>query len=993
MPPEDSKQSLTEREIELIRRWISQGAQWTDHWSFEPLSPVDVPEFDAGLRNAPIRDQSNQWARNEIDRFVAKKMRQHDLHPGEHADRQALIRRLYFDLTGLPPTLEEVDAFVSAKDEASAYEQCVDRLLQSPHYGERMASEWLDVARYSDTYGYQVDRDRFVWPWRDWVINAFNRNLAYDQFITQQLAGDLLSDSTPDKILATTFNRLHPQKVEGGSTPEEFRIEYVADRTQTFATAFLGLTLECARCHDHKYDPLAQREYYQLSAFFDQIDEAGLYSYFTESIPTPTMLLHNEQSKDDLEAAEQRIAEAEQALADRHEQPNEAFDQWLRGDRTLHSPSLHQSSGRQSVERPSVALGENTAKSESNDESTSDDAVPEPAVEPHPLIPGRVWISEFESEPKGENKLVSGVIGKAIKLTGDDRFKTGVGNFTRNQPFSVSLWMQTPDVKKRSVVFHRTRAWTDAASRGYELLLEDGRLSFALVHFWPGNAIRAKALDPIETGRWNHVAITYDGSSRADGITIYVDGRKIAVELVRDKLTKKITGGGFDEIMIGERFRDRGFTNGLVDEFQVFARQLTPIEVAQLHDDKSFIELQRKPSEQLTPQERTKLKEAYLACVDTDYTAQLSQLQDLRMQRSEIVESLKEIMVMDERDGQRQTFVLNRGAYDQRRELVEPATPAAFNEFPSDRPRNRLGLARWLTDASNPLTARVAVNRYWQMVFGEGLVRTPEDFGSQGRPPTHPELLDWLANDFVSNGWDVKRLMKQLVMSATYQQSTQVSDEVRRLDPENLWLTHAQSFRLPAEMLRDNALFVGGLLLDKIGGAPAKPYDLEVSFKPSTPDPGSGVYRRSVYTYWKRTGPAPAMMTLDAAKRDVCRVKRERTSSPLQALVLLNGPQFVEAARGLAQELIARHDSATDTILNDTFRTLTGRRPNATQMAVIRDLYDRQLSYFANNKAERDHYLSVGRLARRASIDATRLAATAAVANSLMNYDGSLTKP
>ncbi len=550
-------------------------------------------------------------------------------------------------MTGLPPTLAEIDAFL-ADPSPEGYERLVDRLLESERYGERMATDWLDTARYSDTYGYQVDRDRYVWPWRDWVIRAFNANMPYDRFITEQLAGDLLPEATDDQILATTFNRLHPQKVEGGSTPEEFRIEYVADRTQTFATAFLGLTLECARCHDHKFDPITQKEYYQISAFFDQIDEAGLYSFFTPSVPTPTLLLIDDGAKARLRAQEQTIADEEAKLAALGAQRNEAFSTWL-------------------SDRPAAP---------------SDDSRAEPQGA---IIPGRIANLDFEKTGVGGNKLVAGRFGKAVKLTGDDGVGLKVGNFRRFEPFSVSLWLNTPDEKERAVVFHRSRAWTDAGSRGYQLLIEDGRLSASLIHFWPGNAIRVRTREKIPTGQWLHVAVTYDGSSRAAGLRIFVDGESAACQTVRDHLYKNITGGGGDNITIGERFRDRGFTDGLVDEFQVFKRQLTPLEVAQLHDQTSLAEALRTPADKLSDSQRQQLCAYYLATADAAYQAQLGQLQKAREQRSRLADGLQEIMVMRETPQPRPTYLLKRGAYDAHGPRVFPETPAALPPMPKMR--------------------------------------------------------------------------------------------------------------------------------------------------------------------------------------------------------------------------------------------------------------------------------------------------------------------
>lgn len=925
MPPADSKLSLTRQQIELIRQWIEQGAEYEGHWAFLPPRKSSLPVTANGA-----------WCNNEIDAFVLAEMQAHQLAPNPPAAAERLIRRLTFDLTGLPPSLEEIDTFL-ADTSPDAYERVVDRLLASERFGERMAADWLDVARYSDTYGFQVDRDRFVWPWRDWVIRAFNRDLPYDQFITQQLAGDLLPGATPDQILATTFCRLHPQEAEGGSIPEEYRVSYVADRVQTFATAFLGLTLECARCHDHKFDPVTQTEFYQLFAFFDDIDEAGLYSYFTPSIPTPTLLLADDAAQQKLTSQQDRIERLEHDLAACGRSRQNEFQAWLET-------------------RPSL-----------------------PAT-----LPGQVLHLDFE-EVKAPNQKVPGQVGSAAQLTGDDGIPTEVGNFHRYEPFSVSLWINTPDRKKRSVVFHRSRAWTDAGSRGYELLIDEGKLCAALVHFDPGNSLRVRTVQEIPLQSWLHVAMTYDGSSRAAGLKLYVNGQRVELDVVRDKLTKEITGGGGDTITIGERFRDQGFTRGKVDEFRVFSRELTPVEISHLYDGRALAEALAAPGD--GGHSGHPLWSYYLQTVDGPYQARLKDLQAARQEQAEFVETIPEIMVMQDLPEPKHAYRLERGEYANRAEEVFPGTPAAFLPFPPQAPKNRLGLARWLTDPQHPLTARVVVNRYWQMFFGAGLVRTTEDLGNQGELPSHPQLLDWLARDFIDNGWNLKRLVKQMVMSATYQQSAIVSEEKAARDPANRWLSRAASYRLTAEMLRDNALAVSGLLVDRTGGPPARPYEVEAAFKPVERDKGEGLYRRSLYTYWSRTGPAPVMMALDAAKRDVCQVRRERTLSPLQPLVLLNGPQFVEAARILAQRILQQHPHETDACLVDLFRWTTSARPSDRELSILRRLYEQHHADFTAHPEQATAFLSVGDQPRDEHLDQAQLAALAGVANMLLNYD------
>ncbi|MHC2066301.1 DUF1553 domain-containing protein [Bremerella sp. T1] len=913
MPPPDSNRTLSEDEIELLRQWIKQGAEYDKHWSFKRIEKPPVPQL-----------KEDEWSRNEIDKFVLSSLRDKGLTPNPEAQPWRLLRRVSFDLNGLPPSIDQLDSFEADPSDRNYADQ-VYALLNSHHYGERLAAEWLDAARYSDTYGYQVDRDRFVWPWRDWVIRSLNNNMPYDEFITQQIAGDLLPEADQDTILATTFCRLHPQKVEGGSIPEEFRVEYVADRSQTVATAFLGLTMECSRCHDHKYDPLSQQEYYQMFAFFNSIDEAGLYSFFTPSVPTPTLMLADDRRAQELAKLDKTVAELEQQI---RELP-------------------HDESGK------------------------SHDALTLPAPIEH---------LNFDDGEVGANVSADGPKGKSVRLTGDDAINLKKGNFQRHQPFSVALWMKTPDLKERAVVFHRSRAWTDAASRGYELLLEDGKLKWSLIHFWPGNAISVKATDAFPINAWHQVVVTYDGSSRADGLSIFVDGKEIEREVVRDKLTKQITGGGHDHISIGERFRDRGFKDGWVDEFSLYEIELTSAEVAKLS---------------MQPPSESMLQQHYSARELSSRKDLQAKLSEARKARNSAYDRTDEIMVMRELEEPRPTFLLARGAYDAPSDEVFPETPEALPAFQDNWPKNRLGLAKWIVDRENPLTARVAVNRYWQLLMGEGLVKTPEDFGSQGSPPTHPELLDWLAADFIEHGWNVKRLIRQIVTSSTYRQSSEATPEQLQRDPENRDLARANRFRMSAEMVRDNALAASGLLVDEVGGPPAKPYEVASSFKPMSHDKGKGLYRRSLYTFWQRTSPAPAMMTFDASKRDVCQLKRERTSSPLQALVLLNGPQYVEASKMLAAQVIRsnKSDAANDdALIQRVFRLLTSRPADSRELGILRELYSEQKKHFADNPQATQKLLAAGEADAPKDLDVVELAALTIVANTVMNFDGCVTR-
>lgn len=934
MPPPETKKKLTPEEIAILDRWIGEGAEYEAHWSFVPL-----PE------KVPVPEVSSEWLKNEIDAFVLARLEKKGFAPSPETSREKWLRRVTFDLTGLPPTTAELDAFV-ADTAPDAYGKVVDRLLATDACAERLTAEWLDVSRYSDSYGFQVDGDRSVWPWRDWVIRAFKENLPYDDFITWQLAGDLLPNATRDQILATTFSRLHPQNVEGGSVPEEFRVEYVSDRLHTYGTAFLGLTMECSRCHDHKYDPVKTKEYYQLSAYFSNIDEAGLYSYFTPAVPTPTLWLPDDKQQAEFQNLEAGIAEAASVLAKRTAESKAAFDNWKAANpATLPLPE------------PIAAFAFDELKNG----------------------------TYLNTVPKGEaarttanNKLVPGKTGSAVQLTGDDAVTLPVGNFTRDDAFSISLWMQSPDRKERAVIFSRSRAWTDAASRGYELLLDEGKLCAALVHYEPGNAIRVRSKEAFPSGEWKHVTLTYDGSSRAAGVRLYVDGTPVALEIIRDKLTRGITGGGSDTLVIGERMRDSGFKNGLVDDFRVFDQELSGNQVSALAGGKSGFA----PDHMF-----------YLKNHDQTFQENQAKVLTLRKARSEVVEKIPEIMVMREMESPRQNFILERGLYSARGEPVSPAVPAFLPPLPDGAPNNRLGLAQWTVSASNPLTARVTVNRYWQRLFLTGLVATTEDFGSQGRPPTHPELLDWLARDFIDHDWDLRHLLKQIVLSGTYRQRSDLaSGELATQDPENTLLYRYPAPRLTAEMLRDNALAIGGLLVNRIGGPSVKPYDIASAFKPSTPDKGEGLYRRSVYTYMRQTSPSPLMTTLNASKRDVCQVKIERTDSPLQGLVMLNSPQFVEAARTLATRLVETHGNDDNTLIDEAFRRTTSRFPDEAERKVLGGLLKEEVARFTDKPAEATALITTGASPAPKTDQAPRIAAVTTLISTLLNFDECVSK-
>ncbi len=924
MPPPDAKKPMTPEKIELLRRWIAGGAPYAKHWAFEPPVKTPVPVLPAG---------SSDKARtaDPIDAFLADRLRKEGLQFAPEASREVWLRRATFDLTGLPPGLEEQDAFLADKS-PDAFEKVVDRLLASPTYGERMASDWLDTARYGDTYGRHEDADCATWPYREWVIRAFNQNLTYDQFITWQTAGDLLPAPTRDQMIATCFNRLPQQSNEAGSNPEEFRIEQVADRVRTNGLAFMGLTTECARCHDHKFDPISTKEYYSLGAFFNNIDEMGLFCVYTGATPPPSVLLFTPEQEKKHEAAKEEIASLEKQLAASRPAAEARFKTWLESNRPPRGEPWVTAQAR-NKNTPVLAGGPagpsprapfSWYQFETNKGKVLEDTV-------QPKVPGKTRINA---------DLAEGRVEQSISLEHDNTaYMMGVPELHRTGNFSYALWVYPSKIQPRAVLAHRSRAGLDAASRGVELILDEGRPSFALCHFSPGNEIRVRAQKAVPVNTWTHVAVTYDGSSRAAGLAIYQNGERLETEVVRDGLYRDIVyraDWGDDTVkdegslafFLGGRTNDACYTDR-VDEFQFFDCTLSAPEVRQiaLKVDTS------KPADWL---------DWYLREIDEEIRALTEKLIAARDRENELSGQAVDLMVMKEWSGERRPWhVLARGNFDQPGEAVPPGVPSAILPFDESLPRNRLGFAKWLTDARHPLTSRVAVNRFWQIFFNRGLVATQEDFGTQGQPPTHPELLDWLALDFMEKGWDIKALCRRLVLSTAYRQSSIAATGAPERDPDNKLLSHGPRTRLPGEALRDMALAVSGLLVPKLGGPSVYPYQPAGLWEESgtqhayTQGKGGDLYRRSLYSFWRRTLPPPTLTAFDAPTREFCKVRRDRTNTPLQALVLMNDPQFIEAARILAEKLVRHYPNDDTSRARDAFRLLTSTTPDEKQLATL----------------------------------------------------------
>jgi hypothetical protein len=945
MPPPESKLELDTAQIEVVKEWGEEGAEFERHWAFIPPK-----------RTKPPRVKNKKWVRNPIDAFVLRRLEGEGIEPSPEADSETLLRRAAFDLTGVPPTIADMDTFANDP----SFEKAIDRLIHSDVFGERMAADWLDVARYADTYGYQSDRDSRVWPWRDWVIHAFNDNKPYDQFIEEQVAGDLLPNATQDQILATAFNRLHRQTNEGGSVLEEWRVEYVADRTTTFGTAFLGMTFECARCHDHKFDPIDQEDFYETFAFFNNIDESGMYSHFTAPIPTPALLLYDDTSREAHKALQLQVDDKRRALEQVLNEAEPEFNRWIES-----MPNAV------SIPNPVFALH-------------FDD---EDAIES--LDTG---IEDASAKLNGSPEAVTGHSGTALKFSGDNGIQINkAADFDRADAFSFSLWLHTSNENERAVVFHCSQAAEDAASRGYEMLIQGDRIEFALCHFWPGNAIRIRSDEAVSLKQWTHIAVTYDGSSKAAGVRLYINGQPVETEVIRDGLYKTIryegTEGG-KPIIIGSRFRDSGLVNGTVDDFLGFDRELSALEIRALHGN-AVVELDES--------DLGLWWDHYLVNVDKEVGSAMDSLAEARAEEAAYITRISEIMVMKELDQPRQAYLLERGHYANRAAPVSPDTPPSILPFDETLPRNRLGLAQWTTDPANPLTARVAVNRIWNLFFGQGLVETQEDFGLQGRPPTHPELLDYLATWFVDKDWDVKALCTLIATSATYRQSSNLRSELAERDPNNELLARGPRYRLSAEQIRDAALASSGLLVAKVGGPSVRPYQPEGLWKDAgsltyKPDKGDGLYRRSMYTFWKRTVPPPDMLTFDAPTREACIARREQTTTPLQVLVLLNSTQFVEAARVLAQDVLSSYDSDHEVQIIEVVRRLLSRYPNKSEVKLLSNLFIEQQGIFQEDTEAATEFARIGTTKRNGALRPENLAAMTVVVQAVMNHDGFIMK-
>ncbi len=955
MPPPKSKKELSPREKALIKRWIEQGAEHEGHWSFIKPKKGKVPAV-----------KNRGWVKNAIDAYILARLEQEGLTPNGEADRATLIRRVTFDLTGLPPTPKEVDTFVSDKS-PQAYENLVDRLLASKHFGERMALMWMDAARYGDSSVFHADGPRDMWAWRDWVINAYNKNMGFDQFTIEQLAGDLIKNATVSQKVASAFNRNHGTTDEGGVIAEEARVEYVVDRVKTTSTVWLGMTMECAQCHDHKYDPMTQKEYYQFYAFFNQTSDPGMQTRRGNQAPivsVPRMGADKELKR--LEGELKRIeAEEKKYVASKEG----AFKAWA-------------------ARMSKTATGKTT--------------VPGDMLAYYPLNEGKgkYVVDSVNKKRRGTIKggrplWGKGKQGGALRLNGRVYADLGqVGDFDTKKGFSYGAWVYL-DGNGAPIA-----KMTDGnAHRGYDLYVAGNKVSVHLIHRWPQDAIKVTTKKAFKRKRWYHMFVTYDGSSKAAGVKIYVNGKSEPWAIEQNGLKGSIKSKS--GLYIGRRNPGSPF-RGMVDDVRLYDRTLSAAEVGALAGADPIKPILAIAAEKRNAGQWKVLKDHYFASVDKGFGKFGRERSKINGEMGTWRKPLTTVMVMQEQPKPRMTYILNRGEYSSpiKDEVIKPGTPASLGKLKAGLPQNRLGLAKWLVDKDHPLTSRVTVNRYWMMFFGNGIVKSVEDFGSQGEWPSHPELLDYLAVDFVESGWDIKRMIRQLVTSATYRQSSRVKSNVLEADPENRLYARGPRFRLQGEFIRDQALALSGLLVKKIGGPSTKPYQPpglwnEVSLSGNVrfrQDKGEGLYRRSMYIYWKRSAPHPGMRIFDAPTREKCVIRRPRTNTPLQALVTLNDPQFVEASRLMARRVIIEGGKTPAERIAYGYKLATAKAPSKKVLGILLAIYHEEESVYRAAPDKAKAFLSVGDKKRDESIPPHEHAAYTIVMNLILNLDETLTK-
>ena len=956
MPPPSLNKPLSDADKKLLTKWIEQGAEYREHWSFvAPTRPARPT-----VKNA-------SWPKNEIDYFVLARLEREDLAPSAEADKITLIRRVTLDLTGLPPTPTEVDAFV-ADVSPQAHEKVVDRLLKSPRYGERMAVDWLDAARFADTHGFHIDSGRDMTRWREWVIEAYNSNLPFDQFTIQQLAGDLLPNRSLDQQIESGFNRCNITTSEGGTIPEEYYVLYARDRTETLGQVWLGMTVGCAVCHDHKFDPVSAKEFYSLAAFFNNTTQNAMDGNAKDTPPIITVALPEDRPR--LTALDGEISAAKQLVEKRRQEARPAFDEWL----AKATPETVAASIPTKDLSFHAALNEGTGKvtkiivdGQTRDVTLNDTA-----------------------------QWTDGLAAKALQVQGAACDLADVGDFEKDQAFSCSAWLKLQPNDSQGAIAARMDKPTNY--QGWDFWVQGRRVGMHIINKWADDALKVVGQAQLKPNEWTHVAVTYDGSAKAAGVKIYYNGELQKTTVENDKLKSSIrTTVPF---RIGQRTEGEPLSGAGIQDLRIYKRALLQGEVESMAKTTRFAGILAKAAGQRTDAEKNEVYPWWLAANDPPFQERMAKVAALEAEQNTIKSRSTIAHVMQEKtDAEAMAYILFRGEYDKRRDPVKPTTPAALPPFPADAPKNRLGLAKWLLEPNHPLTARVTVNRFWQELYGAGIVRTSGDFGIAGELPSDQELLDWMAVEFREGGWDVKKFFKLLVTSNTYRQSAQVTKEKLEKDPLNRLLSRGPRFRMDAEMIRDYALAASGLLVPKIGGPSVKPYQPEgvweavamigSNTRDYRRDTGENLYRRSMYTFIKRSAPPASMEIFNAPARETCTVRRERTDTPLQALVTLNDVQFVEAARNLAQSVLKSPEPGR---LNLLAKHLLARPLRADELPIVQNSLKELLVYYQSHVDDAKKLLAEGESKADPSIDAATLAAWTMLTNELMNLDEVLNK-
>ncbi len=960
MPPPRTQKRLKPQEKETLRRWIATGAEYEAHWSFLPPRRAELPN----VRHA-------QWVKNPIDQFILAKLEEHGIEPAPEADRRTIARRLSLDLTGLPPSPELVESFL-LDTEANAHERLVNRLLLSSAWGEHRARYWLDAARYADTHGIHFDNYRETYAYRDWVIRAFNLNLPFDRFTVEQLAGDLIETASLEQLVASGFNRCNMTTNEGGIIPEEYLVLYTRDRTETTSLIWMGLTSGCAVCHDHKFDPLTQREFYEMAAFFNNTSQDAMDGNIKNTPPKVPVPSAGDRERWD--TVQREHAEVTGTFEERRNTARPDFDRWL----------LNASSAKFSSAVPAMGLRFHAPLNEGEGTSVK------------LLCDSRPLGITFPDLPSWDTGHVA---RKAWKSTRGAVIEApDAGDFEKDQAFSCSAWVKLAKDGQHGAI--AARMDEEHALRGWDLWSDGGKVGSHIVSSWDQDALRAISQKPLKAGEWTHVLLTYDGSSKASGIKIYLRGEQQETSRSVDRLKGSIrTTASF---RVGERTKGGHLDELAVQDVRLYDRALSATEAELLASSTRAAWLVEKPASERSPAEGEELYLHWLQSADEQFRTLGNRKRALESEISSMQARGTYALVMQERAEKPTAFILHRGEYSQRLDQVTADTPDILPPFPQDFPRNRLGFAKWLFLPEQPLTARVTVNRFWQEVFGTGIVRTPGDFGISGELPTHPELLDWLAVEFRESGWDVKQLFRLIVTSATYRQAANWTREKLEKDPQNRLLSRGPRFRMDAEMLRDYALVVSDLLSPRIGGPSLKPYQPEgvweaVAMKESNTrsyqqDSGESLYRRSLYTFWKRAAPPASMDILNAPNREVCTVRRERTNTPLQALVTLNDPQFFEAARRLAEKTLKDGGNSDESRIDFISRRALARPFRQEEQEVVKASLENLLTHYRSHPVDASAVLKVGESRPDASLDVPTLAAWTLVTNQLLNLDEALNK-